>query len=283
MPQIGGAGGMARAPVRAFTYLGTRSPSIVLALGAVTAVEIGVLHLWLAARHPAAAWTITLLGIASLAWIVADYRAVARRPIVMGSDVLHVRVGRRFDATIPLAQIAAAALVTWRTVPPRAKDYLNTAGLSEPNVVIHFSDPVPVRILDCLTRPVTRLGLRLDDPDGFVDALGSSSRAGAEERKWPHMGVIRVHLWSLSLLGLLDGAGRAGGHGRVGRVFAIIRPGPGATAPTEHSVRARTHVCDGHRGDAAPTSRTAEGPAAAGCWAEAGCGSGSAAPSFYSY
>jgi hypothetical protein len=157
---------------KAFTYLATRSAAVSAAVALVVAVESVALHLWLAARYPGAAWTLTAVSFASLAWLAADYRAIARRPVIVGPDALHVRVGLRFAATIPRALIAAVEHLTWRTVPPRAADYLNTAGISEPNVVLHFTEPVPVRVLGLLTRRVTRLGVRLDDPGSFVDALG---------------------------------------------------------------------------------------------------------------
>jgi hypothetical protein len=56
-------------------------------------------------------------------------------------------------------------------VPPR--DYVNTAKPLEPNVMLRLREPVPARLPLGVTRPVTRIGLRVHDPELLILALSS--------------------------------------------------------------------------------------------------------------
>ncbi len=71
-----------------------------------------------------------------------------------------------------LAFVADVEEVSWRTVPRPAPRYLDTASPGQPSVVLAFAQPVvvtgPLGLRRTVGRTVERVGLRLDDPAGFV-------------------------------------------------------------------------------------------------------------------
>jgi hypothetical protein len=163
--------------VRRFTYRSARSGSLVAGFAIALCVEALVMHLWLGARHPRAAWTLTIATIASLLWLIADYRAMAARPIMLTRSELRLRIGRRYAIVVPRDAIAKVETLTWRTLPARAPDYLDVARPSEPNILLHLAAPVEARVMGALRRKVSRVGLRVDDAPAFLDAV--RERAGS--------------------------------------------------------------------------------------------------------
>lgn len=160
-------------PDTSFTYRTARSGALSAGLALAVVVETLVVHLWLAPRHPAWAWTLTALGVLTLAYLAVEYRAWGRGAIRVTADALELTIARRAVAVVPREAVAGAVLATWRMLPdaPDAA-YLNATAPAEPNVLVTFTAPVPVRVAGGLVRRrVERLGLRVDDPAGFVRAL----------------------------------------------------------------------------------------------------------------
>jgi hypothetical protein len=158
-----------------FTYRSARSGSLVVGFGLATAVEIAVMDVLLHARHPLFAWTLTLASVWTIWWLAADYRAQGRGAIRIDRGALDLRVGRRAAVRIPLTLVAAVVRPTWRDLPAAGSragsDYRNLMKPAAPNVLVTLSTPAAVKLFGITTRPVRRLGLRLDDPNGFVLAL----------------------------------------------------------------------------------------------------------------
>jgi hypothetical protein len=167
------AGARAAEPIGAFTYRSARSGALSAGLALAVGVESLVLHLWLGERHPGWAWTLTALGVATLAYVALEYRAWGRGAVHVTPDALDLRIAGRMAVRVPRTAVAGAAVASWRDVPDGASDgYLNGTGPAEPNVMLAFTAPVPVRVAAGLvTRRVRRLGLRVDDPAGFVAAV----------------------------------------------------------------------------------------------------------------
>ncbi|HUO52076.1 MAG TPA: hypothetical protein VMT93_06140 [Gemmatimonadaceae bacterium] len=160
-----------KATAERFTVAGMRSGAVLAGVSIAVAVEMLALDLLLHPHHAAASWVLIALSAATLAWLFADYRALAERPIVLAEGVLHLAIGRRARAAIPVGEIAAAAVPSWRDIPQYAPDYLKLAGPTDPNVILRFRGPVRIRMVGGIVRRPERLGLRLDDPQGFVRAL----------------------------------------------------------------------------------------------------------------
>src|SRR5579864_4254302 len=88
-----------------FSYRSARSPAITSAISVVVVIESIAVHFAVAARHPRTAWALTLSSVAALLWLVRDYLTLGSGVIRLGSDAVHLRVGRRFDITLPLASV----------------------------------------------------------------------------------------------------------------------------------------------------------------------------------
>ena len=158
-----------------FTYRTARSGALSAGLALAVGVEALVLHLWLASRHPGWAWTLTALSIVTLVYLAAEYRAWGRGAIRVTADALEVAVRHRAAAVVPRSAVSGAVLATWRTLPdaPDAA-YVNAMRPAEPNVLVQFKTTVPVRLAGGLvTRQVARLGLHVDDPAAFVQAVSA--------------------------------------------------------------------------------------------------------------
>jgi hypothetical protein len=145
------------------------------AIGAAVVIESIAVHFAVAARHPRVAWALTLSSVVALVWLVRDYLALGAGFIRLESDALHLRVGKRFDITLPLASVVRALRPTFRDLPTpgtnEGRDYVNLTKPAVPNVLIVLDAPRRVRLTAGLHREVCRVALRLDDPDAFLRAL----------------------------------------------------------------------------------------------------------------
>lgn len=156
-----------------FTYRTARSGALSAGLALAVGVEALVLHLWLAARHPAWAWTLTALSLVTLIYLATEYRAWGRGAIRVTQDAVEIAISGRTAAVVPRSAVAGATLATWRILPdgPDAA-YVNAMAPAEPNVLLELNTPVPARLAGGLvTRQITRLGLCVDDPAAFVQAV----------------------------------------------------------------------------------------------------------------
>jgi hypothetical protein len=157
---------------RTFTLESARSLPFTAALCGVIAVETAALHLLLWARHPWIAWTLTALCLWTVVWLIGDYRAIGARPLVLEPDALLVRLGHRFQARVPLSEIARAEAPSWRDVPPKGSPgYLKLSGPGSPNVLLTFARPVEFAGPAGIRKSFTRVGLRLDQPADFLRGL----------------------------------------------------------------------------------------------------------------
>jgi hypothetical protein len=151
----------------------------------VIGVETSVMHLWLRLQHPLLAWSLTAASICALCWLAADYRALGRGAIRVDGDVLDLQVGRRVTLRVPLSAVAAVGRPSWQDLPapgaPGSEEYRNLMKPATPNVLVTLAEPTRVRLPSGIERSARRLGLRLDDPGGFIAALEiarASARAG---------------------------------------------------------------------------------------------------------
>jgi hypothetical protein len=60
-----------------------------------------------------------------------------------------------------------------------SEDYRNVMKPSTPNVLVTLAAPRKVRLPGGIERPARRLGLRLDDPVGFIAAIDMARGLGA--------------------------------------------------------------------------------------------------------
>ncbi len=134
-------------------------------IGFLVIGETVATHLLLAMWSPTAAWIATASSAYLLLWVIADTHAIRIYPVEVSGATLHVRLGVRWRAAIPRAQIASVTEI--RAVPEGALDL----ALFEPTVLVTLRTPVELRGLLGKTRRGDRIALTIDDPQAFIAAV----------------------------------------------------------------------------------------------------------------
>jgi len=127
--------------------------------------ETAATHLLLAMWSPLAAWIATASSAYLMLWVIGDTQAIRLYPVAVSGATLHVRLGVRWRATIPLSAVASVTEI--RAVPEGA---MNLA-LFEPTVLVTLREPAVMRGLLGKRRHADRLALTIDDPKAFIAAV----------------------------------------------------------------------------------------------------------------
>jgi len=147
--------------------------AVVGAMAMVVLAETFPVHLLLARWRPGVAWTATALGLYTLLYLLADWRASRSRPIVLDAETLTVRTGIRWTIAVPRATIASLS----RRAPRGGEKPLRAALLGAVNVWIELAEPVVAAGPYGRERHITRLALWLDEPERFAAALSLPAAA----------------------------------------------------------------------------------------------------------
>jgi hypothetical protein len=171
-----------RADEEAFSYHRESGyGSLLLAFTFVAVLELVGAHFLVTAWWGrGAAWVLTGLSLYGLLWLLGFYQAVRLRPVTVGPDSLRVRVGLRWNILVPLSQIEDVLQSVPGQPPPTAADYLRAVALGEPQFIIKLREPLTARGLYGSSRRVRALGVAVDDPAAFKDALTARLRAQHE-------------------------------------------------------------------------------------------------------
>lgn len=175
---LGGRGDAPAAGSTEFAVDSSSAGAFTVGFLLVIAIETVVVHLLLRQWSVVAAYALTVISVYSMFWLVGDFRAMGRLPLLLEGDELLVRTGLRFKANVPLPELRAVTLPTWRDIPQRAPDYWNFARPGEPNVVLELARAIEVTMMFGLHRSASRIGLRLTEPAKFRDAI--ATRVGAK-------------------------------------------------------------------------------------------------------
>lgn len=138
--------------------------SIASVMGFVIAVESVAAHIAIDRLSPIAAWIATASSAYMLLWLVADAHAIRLYPCTLRDGALHIRIGVRWRATVPLAAITQITQIT--SVPKGAANL----ALLEPTVLITTREPIELRALFGIRRRADRIALTIDDPALLVAA-----------------------------------------------------------------------------------------------------------------
>ena len=139
-------------------------------LAGTSLVEAAGVHIVLAARHPWAAWIVTLISVSGAVWCVATARSLARSPLVVRPDGVLLRAG-----SLRMVDIPADAIVEVR--PPkrrpdrRVRGYVGLVLFGAPTVIVKTSRPIEARGPAGVRHTGTIFGVAPDDPDAFVSAV----------------------------------------------------------------------------------------------------------------
>lgn len=111
------------------------------------------------ALHPP--WWVTALSVYGALWLVADALAIRQTGLFIRGDQLELRIGERWHATMPLADVSIVAPT------PAALD-LSIVGA---NLALSLAKPVTLTGLFGRTRTTQLIALAVDDPTAFTAAV----------------------------------------------------------------------------------------------------------------
>ncbi len=124
-------------------------------------VEGFSLHIFIGKYSNAAAWVFTAIGIYSLLFIIADFSAMVRRPIVITKDLLYLRCGLRWRAVIPFEKIELIQPV--KNFKDDSKEYVNISSAKQPNAILVLKEPLEVKGLYWLRKTTYKISFCADD------------------------------------------------------------------------------------------------------------------------
>ena len=154
-----------RPPAGALTMRGTGWILFAGMIGFLVIGETVATHLLVALASPTAAWITTFSSAYALLWIIADCHAIRLYPHAVVGKTLHLRLGIRWRAAVPLADIESITSI--HAVPDGAL----SLALFEPSVLVTLRTPTEVRGLLGRTRRTDRIALTIDDPARLHDQI----------------------------------------------------------------------------------------------------------------
>jgi len=135
-------------------------------LMAAVVVEGVPMHILLQRWSHTAAWVFSGVGTYSILWMVALYRSLALRPILVGVETVVLQVGFLWRTEVRRDQIREV-----RRFSAADTDYLSFVALNEPQWLIEFTEPVVVQGPLGRRKTVERIALAIDDGEAFAAAL----------------------------------------------------------------------------------------------------------------
>jgi hypothetical protein len=158
----------------AFTQQGARARGLVVGLSLMLLVESVAIHAFLLGK-PWYIHALLLAANASTIWfLVAHDRAIGTRPVLVDDAGIEVRHGMLISATVPWAKVGAVTTPSWKELPAEvARGYVKASGFDDPNVLVTLREPVRVRLAPGVGVQARVIGLRLDDPKGFLQSASA--------------------------------------------------------------------------------------------------------------
>ncbi|MCD5325831.1 MULTISPECIES: hypothetical protein [Pontibacillus] len=137
-------------------------------------IEIIGVHFLVSQWSHTAAWIVTLLDIYALIFVVADYQAIRKSPIILDHKGIHIQKGLRFFTFIPYESIQDIHQTTV-TAKECEKDKeavsltLPSLETQPPQWTIQLEEPVDVRLVFGLSKKVERIHITVDEPNCFLE------------------------------------------------------------------------------------------------------------------
>ena len=157
-------------PANSFSYH-RQAPikSFLSAIMFLVVVETVVFHLLLQLWSTTAAWVLTGLSIYSLLWLIAQWKAMGFRPVLLEQEHLRIQHGLLFQTVIPLSNIVQISAV--KSIDKSVKVLSLMPQMDSPNLKIVLKEPVEVQAIYGQTTRESALAIRIDHPEALCDAL----------------------------------------------------------------------------------------------------------------
>jgi hypothetical protein len=134
-------------------------------------VETVVFHLLLQIWSTTAAWILTGLSIYSLLWLVAQWKSMEFRPMVIYHDHLKLHHGMLFEARVPLSSIQEYQKIKSVDSNYKVKVLSLMPQMDSPNVQIKLKQPIEVQGIYGQSSEESVLAFKVDDPEIFCQTL----------------------------------------------------------------------------------------------------------------
>ena len=151
-----------------------QSGQVALTIGLllVGLIEGVAVHLLLNRWNPVVAYWVTGFSTYGMLFFIADIVATAKRPAYLTDNQLHIRLGIRWQATIPQSSITSVTRVQEK--PTKQSGHLNGTFLTVPNVLLIFNQPIRFTGPYGLQKQVYTFSFFVDNPAGFVQLFNKS-------------------------------------------------------------------------------------------------------------
>jgi hypothetical protein len=163
-----------------FSYSRVLAPPL-WAFACIMAVELVVVHILVSSLWSrTAAATLSTLSLAALAWTILFIRSLKRLPVLVDGEGVTMRVGSLKSVHLGWDRVAGVR-TSWPAEALRQRTVLNLALINYPNVMLDLDPPFLTR-----RRSLQAVAHRLDDPAGFVAAIGALIHGGksGEQAPW---------------------------------------------------------------------------------------------------
>lgn len=162
-----------RAGAQAFSnYRESGFSALVVALGVALTVETAGLHLLVSHWSPFLAGWVLFFDVYLVVTCVAHGHAVRLRPALLTADFLEVRVGCMWQLAVPRAALVAVEPLRAAPAPDPETLHLSKLLFTTPNLLLTFAEPVTLAGPYGTRRTARRVAVYLDEPHGFVAAMG---------------------------------------------------------------------------------------------------------------
>jgi hypothetical protein len=142
----------------------------------LTAEGLGM-HLLLGQWSTTAAWVWTALDLWAAAWLLGDYHAMRLRRSDLTADSLHLRLGMRWQLSVPLTSIESIEAVGSEEEWKR-RGVLKAAMLDEPRWLVTLREPMVARGIAGLRKEVRAIAMLPDEDDAISGLRTAVSAAG---------------------------------------------------------------------------------------------------------
>lgn len=137
---------------------------------------IGI-HLYLLQKNAYVAWAFAFMNLSAVAWLLRDYIAMGTGAISIDDGVIRMRIGKRFDFNIPVAEIESVVTPGWKDIPqpgmPESADFMNVTNQAMPNVLLKMRQPLTIVLPLNRKKHATRIAVHVDEPDAFITSVSS--------------------------------------------------------------------------------------------------------------
>ena len=137
-------------------------------------IETTALHLLITRWSTAAAWVLTILSIYGILFLIADYNAAKKRPILVDDGHLYIRIAFRWHVVIPFENIKSISVGTEKN--KEDKSYFRMVMAGSENIIIELFETQQAKGIYGITKNFSRLGLSIDDKKEFIASIPENTQ-----------------------------------------------------------------------------------------------------------